>query len=232
MENVLECQNLSIKYGSKIAVDSFNIALKPGKIVGLLGPNGSGKTTLIKTAMGLIKPSEGEILIDGMKPCHLTKSLISYLPDELYFDKNLKVSNAISLFKDFYSDFDEEKALHMIESLDVKENKKLKQLSKGMLEKVQLSLVMARDAKLFILDEPLGAVDPAARQFILDTILSKYSRNATLLISTHLIQDIEEILDEAIFIKNGKLVLHEDKNVIKEQSGMSLNDYFKEVFKC
>ncbi len=232
MEYILETQHLSVKYGNKIAVDDFNIKLEKGKIVGLLGPNGSGKTTLIKTIMGLLKAKSGEVFIDSYPPSHHSKAITSYLPDELYFDRNLKISNTISLFKDFYKDFDEEKAKDMIHRLDVKEDKKLKQLSKGMLEKVQLSLVMSRNAKLYILDEPLGAVDPAARQFILDTILSKYNREASLLISTHLIQDIEEILDEAIFIKNGQLVLHDSKENILREKGMSLNDYFKEVFKC
>lgn len=232
MEHIFECRNLSVKYGSKLALDNFSVHIKPGRIVGLLGPNGSGKTTLIKTAMGFIKPDGGEILIEGFPPSHKSKAVLSYLPDELYFDKNLKISNTVSLFKDFYQDFDAKKASDMIRRLNVLENKKLKQLSKGMLEKVQLSLVMSRSAKLYILDEPLGAVDPAARQFILDTILSKYDREASLLISTHLIQDIEEILDEAIFIKEGKLVLHDTKENIKNQKGLSLNDYFKEVFRC
>ncbi len=232
MEYILEANQLNVNYGKKLAVDNFSIQLTKGKIVGLLGPNGSGKTTLIKTTMGLIKQSSGDLLIDGMKPSHKTKAITSYLPDELYFDKNLKISNTISLFKDFYKDFDADKAKDMINRLDVKEDKKLKQLSKGMLEKVQLSLVMSRNATLYILDETLGAVDPAARQFILDTILSKYNRDATLLISTHLIQDIEEILDEAVFIKNGKMILHDTKDNILKEKGLSLNDYFKEVFKC
>ncbi len=232
MQYVLECNDLTIKYGRKVAVDGFNLKLEAGKIVGLLGPNGSGKTTLIKTAMGLLKQSSGEILIDEMKPSHKTKAIISYLPDNLYFDKNLKISQTISIFEDFYKDFDANKARDMINSLKVTENKKLKQLSKGMLEKVQLSLVMSRDAKLYILDEPLGAVDPAARQYILDTILSKYNRTGTLLISTHLIQDIEPILDEAIFIKDGKAICHENAEKLRKEHNMSLNDYFKEVFKC
>lgn len=232
MADILKCSNLSVNYGRKQALKNFDLNLELGKIVGLLGPNGSGKTTLIKTIMGLLKPAKGEVMINGMPPSHKTKALISYLPDNVYFDKNLKISQTVSLFKDFYSDFDKEKALSMIERLGVKENQSLKKLSKGTLEKVQLSLVMSRNAKLYVLDEPLGAIDPAARQFILDTVLGLYNPNSTLLISTHLIQDIEEILEEAVFIKEGSLVVHENSESLRKRTGLSLNNYFKEVFKC
>lgn len=232
MSSILECKNLSVKYGSTYAVRDLNLNIERGRIIGLLGPNGSGKTTLIKTIMGLLKPSEGEVLIEGMKPSHLTKAVISYLPDNMYLDKNLKIGSIVNYFADFYEDFDVEKAKAMIERLGVDYNKHLKKLSKGMLEKVQLSLVMSRRAKLYVLDEPLGAVDPAAREFILNTILGEYNPYASLIISTHLIQDVEQILDEAIFIKNGSLVLHEDADSIRERTGGSLDAYFKEVFRC
>ncbi len=232
MVNILECQNLCVNYGSKKALKDFNIKLELGKIVGLLGPNGSGKTTLIKTIMGLLVPAGGNVLINGMEPCHKTKAITSYLPDNMYLDKNLKISQVVSLFSDFYADFDKDKARSMIDRLGVVENKPLKTLSKGMLEKVQLSLVMSRDAELYVLDEPLGAVDPAARQFILDTVLGLYNPKATLLISTHLIQDIEPILQEAVFIKQGELVVHDSADSLRNRTNLSLNDYFKEVFKC
>lgn len=232
MSSILECKNLSVKYGSAYAVRDLNLNIERGRIIGLLGPNGSGKTTLIKTIMGLLKPSEGEVLIEGMKPSHLTKAVISYLPDNMYLDKNLKIGSIVNYFADFYEDFDADKARAMIERLSVDYNKHLKKLSKGMLEKVQLSLVMSRRAKLYVLDEPLGAVDPAAREFILNTILGEYNPYASLIISTHLIQDVEQILDEAIFIKNGSLVLHEDADSIRERTGGSLDAYFKEVFRC
>lgn len=232
MSSILECKNLSVKYGSTYAVRDLNLNIQQGRIIGLLGPNGSGKTTLIKTIMGLLRPAEGEVLIEGMKPSHLTKAIISYLPDNMYLDKNLKIGSIVNYFADFYEDFDVEKAKAMIERLGVDYNKHLKKLSKGMLEKVQLSLVMSRRAKLYVLDEPLGAVDPAAREFILNTILGEYNPYASLIISTHLIQDVEQILDEAIFIKNGSLVLHEDADSIRERTGGSLDAYFKEVFRC
>lgn len=232
MSSILECKNLSVKYGSTYAVRDLNLNIQQGRIIGLLGPNGSGKTTLIKTIMGLLRPVEGEVLIEGMKPSHLTKAIISYLPDNMYLDKNLKIGSIVNYFADFYEDFDVEKAKAMIERLGVDYNKHLKKLSKGMLEKVQLSLVMSRRAKLYVLDEPLGAVDPAAREFILNTILGEYNPYASLIISTHLIQDVEQILDEAIFIKNGSLVLHEDADSIRERTGGSLDAYFKEVFRC
>lgn len=232
MPSILQCNNLSVKYGPNYAVRDFNLNIEQGRIIGLLGPNGSGKTTLIKTIMALLQASEGEVLIDGMRPSHLTKAIISYLPDNMYLDKNLKIGNIVKFFSDFYEDFDAEKARGMIERLGVDYNKHLKKLSKGMLEKVQLSLVMSRSAKLYVLDEPLGAVDPAAREFILNTILGEYNPNASLIISTHLIQDVEKILDEAIFIKNGSLVLHEDADSIRERTGDSLDAYFKEVFRC
>lgn len=232
MSSILECKNLSVKYGSAYAVRDLNLNIQQGRIIGLLGPNGSGKTTLIKTIMGLLRPAEGEVLIEGMKPSHLTKAIISYLPDNMYLDKNLKIGSIVNYFADFYEDFDVEKAKAMIERLGVDYNKHLKKLSKGMLEKVQLSLVMSRRAKLYVLDEPLGAVDPAAREFILNTILGEYNPYASLIISTHLIQDVEQILDEAIFIKNGSLVLHEDADSIRERTGGSLDAYFKEVFRC
>lgn len=232
MSVILKLNNLSVKYGNHYAIKNLNLELEKGRIIGLLGPNGSGKTTLIKTIMGLLIASEGEVLIDGMKPSHKTKAIISYLPDNMYLDKNLKINNIIKYFDDFYEDFDAAKAEAMIERLGVERSKHLKKLSKGMLEKVQLSLVMSRAAKLYVLDEPLGAVDPAAREFILNTILGEYNPEASLIISTHLLQDVEKILDEAVFIKQGSLVLHEGADSIRERTGDSLDAYFKEVFRC
>ncbi len=232
MENILSVKNLSKKYGSKVALDDVNIDLTGGKIVGLLGPNGSGKTTLIKLIMGLLTPNSGEIKVCDENVSHITKGMISYLPDNLYFDRNSKVSSVLNIFEDFYEDFDRQKCINMLEDHNITGNPKLKELSKGMLEKVQLSLVLSRNSKLFVLDEPLGAVDPAARDKILNTIMKNYSKTGTMLISTHLIQDVEDILDEVIFIKNGKILLHENAKKLRERENSSINDIFREVFKC
>ncbi len=232
MEYIVETKHLTVKYGSKIAIDDVTIKLDRGKIIGLLGPNGAGKTTLIKTLMKMLLADSGEILIDGMKPSEKTKAITAYLPDKLLFDDNTKVAETLRVFKDFFSDFDDEKADKMMTDLGVDKTVKIKELNKGMKERLQIALIMSRKANLYLLDEPLASVDPSSRQYILETIIAAYSKDATVLISTHLIHDIEPVLDEAVFIKDGKIILHENVDEIREREHMSIEDYFKEVFKC
>lgn len=229
---ILECKNLSKDFNGKIAINSINLTLERGKIIGLLGPNGSGKTTLIKLINGLLTPSLGEILIDGKFPSIETKKIVSYLPDTTYLNDDYTVERAINLFKDFYGDFDEACARDMLNDLNIEVKSKMKSLSKGTREKVQLILVMSRRAELYVLDEPIGAVDPAARDYIISTILNNYSENASVLISTHLIQDVEKIFDEIIFIKDGEISLHSTVDEIREASGKSIDALFREEFKC
>ncbi len=232
MDNILECLSLTKKYSSVTALDEINLSIPKGKIIGLLGPNGSGKTTLIKLASGLLVPSSGKILIDGMKPGIKTKKLVSYLPEHTYLNMNLKVNDILRYFKDFYADFNMDKAREMLKSLDIDEKRKLKELSKGGKEKVQLVLVMSREAKVYLLDEPIAGVDPAARDYILSTIVSNYKEDATVIISTHLLYDIEKFLDEFLFIKDGKIVMQSTVDEIREEHGKSLDLLFREVFKC
>ena len=229
---ILQCNNLTKKYGKSVALDNFSLNLERGKIVGLLGPNGSGKTTLIKTANGLLTPSSGQILIDGKAPGYETKALISYLPDKNHLPLSMKIKDLLAMFADFYSDCDIEKAKEMIGVLNIKLDAKLKTLSKGNQEKVQLILVMSRKASLYLLDEPIGGVDPATRDYILNSIIRNYSENSTVLISTHLIADVESILDEIIFIKEGQLVLHDSVDSVRENEGKSIDQLFREVFRC
>ncbi len=232
MNTIVECKNLSKAYGKKTALSHINLALESGHIIGLLGPNGSGKTTLIKLLNGLLTPSEGELYI-GENPIGVeSKKIVSYLPDQTYLNGNLKVREIIRYFKDFYADFDENRAYDMLEKLKIQPEHKLKTMSKGTKEKVQLILVMSRRAKLYILDEPIAGVDPAARDYILDTILSNYDEDATILISTHLISDIENILDKVIFIKDGQIVLTSSVDKIREEQQKSIDTLFREVFKC
>lgn len=232
MNTIVECKNLSKAYGKKTALSHINLALESGHIIGLLGPNGSGKTTLIKLINGLLTPSEGELYI-GENPVGVeSKKIVSYLPDQTYLNGNLKVREIIRYFKDFYADFDEDRAYDMLEKLKIQPEHKLKTMSKGTKEKVQLILVMSRRAKLYILDEPIAGVDPAARDYILDTILSNYDEDATILISTHLISDIENILDKVIFIKDGQIVLTSSVDKIREEHQKSIDTLFREVFKC
>jgi ABC-2 type transport system ATP-binding protein len=229
---VLECKDLSKHYKGVAALDGVNINLKGGSITGLLGPNGSGKTTLIKLANGLLQPSAGNILVCGKPIGPETKEFVSYLPDRVCLDLRMKVEDAMDFYADFYDDFDWDTALKMIKNLNLDYKKQLKTLSKGNQEKVQLILVMARRAKLYLLDEPIGGVDPAARDYILNTILSNYSGNATVLISTHLIQDVEQILNDIIFLKEGKVVLEGNANDIRTEKNMSIDSLFREVFRC
>ena len=230
--SLVECKHVTKKYGMKVALDDVNLTIEKGKIIGLLGPNGSGKTTLIKLLNDLLVPNSGEILIQGNHPGVETKKIISYLPERTYLSFNMRIKEVIQYFKDFYDDFREEVAYELLKKLGINPNDQLKTLSKGMKEKVQLILVMSRKAQLYILDEPIGGVDPAARDYILDTILKNFNEDASIIISTHLISDIEKILDEVIFIKNGKIVLHESSDQLRDESGKSIDGYFREEFKC
>lgn len=232
MTALLECSGLTKKYGSKIALDNLNLRLESGRIIGLLGPNGSGKTTLIKMINGLLTPSHGYLSIDGHTPGPSTKCLVSYLPERSYLDPSLKIKETISYFSDFYEDFDSSRAYHMLEKLCIDKDSRIKTLSKGTREKIHLILVMSRRARLYCLDEPIAGVDPAARDYILNTIINNYDENATILISTHLISDVENILDEVIFLQNGHIRLHESVEDIRLMKQKSIDELFREVFKC
>lgn len=233
MNNLVEINNLTKIYDKRItAVNNINLFIPKGRIIGLLGPNGSGKTTLIKMLVGLLSPDNGTILINGSEPGPESKKHIAYLPDCTYLEGSKKIYQLIDFFADFYDDFQKEKAYAMLQSLNIKPEVKFKTLSKGTKEKVQLILTMSRNADLYILDEPIAGVDPAARDYILRTIISNYNPEASILISTHLISDIETILDEVIFIKYGQIALHCPVDVIREQQGKSVDAYFREVFSC
>lgn len=232
MTPILECRNLTKNYGTFPALNGLNLTVEPGRIVGLLGPNGAGKSTLIKLANGLLTPNGGQILIDGKAPGPETKSIVSYLPERTYLNNWMTISDAIEYFQDFYADFRPERAMQMMESLHIDPKKTLGAMSKGTREKVQLILVMSRAARLYLLDEPIGGVDPAARDYILNTILNNYESDSTILISTHLITDIEKILDDVIFIQNGKAVLQSSVEDIRENQGKSVDALFREVFRC
>lgn len=232
MNPILECQSLSKKFSGSVALSNVNLTLERGRIIGLLGPNGSGKTTLLKIINGLLVPDAGNVKIAGMLPGVLTKKIVSYLPERAYLADWMKVSDIIEFFKDFYEDFDPARAMDMLERLHIDPTKKLKTLSKGTKEKVQLILVMSRKADLYCLDEPIGGVDPASRDYILNTIISNYDENATVLISTHLIAEIENILDEVIFIKDGSVTLHSSVDDIRTKEGKSIDSLFREVFRC
>ena len=232
MSELLTCEGLTKHYGAKTALDGVDLHIGFGKIVGLLGPNGSGKTTLIKLANGLLQPDSGSIRIAGMKPGVESKAIVSYLPDADWLPGWMRVEQLVKMFGDFYKDFDPARANEMVANLELSTKDVLKTLSKGNREKVQLILAMSRNARLYLLDEPIGGVDPAARDYILHTILSNYSKDATVLISTHLIEDIEPVLDEAIFLKEGTVFAHRSVDEIRENEGMSVDAYFREVFKC
>ncbi len=229
---ILECKNLVKGFSNAEALKGINLTIGRGKIIGLLGPNGSGKSTLIKLANGLLTPSSGEILINGIKPGIETKKIVSYLPERTYLNDWMKVSDIIEFFQDFYENFNPKKAYSMLEKLNINPNDKLKTMSKGTKEKVQLILVMSREADLYLLDEPIAGVDPAARDYILNTIITNYNENATIIISTHLISDIERILDDVIFISYGNIVLTKSVDEIREKEGKSVDALFREVFKC
>ncbi len=232
MSAILECRNLSKRFGPVQALSNVDLTLESGRIVGLLGPNGSGKTTLLKIANGLLRPSGGQILLDGMAPGPMTKAIVSYLPDADYLVDWMKVGTLVEMFSDFYADFDPEKALQMVGELNVPPAASLKTLSRGNREKVQLILAMSRQAKIYLLDEPIGGVDPAARDYILGTIIRNYSENALVVISTHLIADVERTLDEAVFLREGRILAHRTVDDIRESEGKSVDEYFREVFRC
>lgn len=228
----LKSTGLTMRYHSSLALDDLNLELPQGKIIGLLGPNGSGKTTFIKLAAGLLTPTAGEITICGERIGTQTKAMVSYLPDRPYFSKQMKVSQQLDFFQDFYADFDRLRAEHMLKALDISPESKFRTLSKGTQEKVQLVLVMSRRAKLYLLDEPIGGVDPAARDYILNTIISNYDPEATILISTHLIADVERVLDEFLFLYQGRVVRTGNADETREETGKSLDELFREVFRC
>lgn len=232
MSRIVECKSLGKRYERKQALSEVNLEIESGKIIGLLGPNGSGKTTLLKMINGLLVPTAGEILVNGLTPGVETKKVVSYLPERTYLNNWMKVSEIVEFFEDFYEDFNKSKATDMFQRLKINQGDKLKTMSKGMKEKVQLILVMSRKAKLYCLDEPIGGVDPASREYILNTIISNYSEDATVLISTHLISDIEMILDDAVFIKDGGIMLNAPVEEIRMEKGQSLDAYFREVFRC
>ncbi|MBQ6403185.1 MAG: ABC transporter ATP-binding protein [Oscillospiraceae bacterium] len=232
MQELVTCRGLCRNFGELRALDEVNLSLPSGRIIGLLGPNGSGKTTLIKILNGLLQPTSGEVRIAGMAPGVETKKLVSYLPDRGYFPDWMRVGDMIELFADFYVDFDRAKANEMCRVLGLDQKLAVKTLSKGTREKMQLMLVMSRAAKLYLLDEPIAGVDPAAREFIMRTILTNYSEDGTVLISTHLILDVEPVLDEAVFLRQGQVVLHESVDSIRERTGGSVDALFREMFRA
>lgn len=231
MSVLLECHGLSKMYGNLWALNNIDLTLESGKIIGLLGPNGSGKTTLIKIINGLLTPTSGSITVDGKKIGTETKKAVSYLPDNIYLNSWMTVEQIVNFFGDFYADFRKELACEMLKDLGIEPKNKLKTLSKGNKEKVCLILAMSRNAKLYVLDEPIAGVDPAARDYVISTIINNYSPEATVLISTHLIFDVEQILDEVIFIRNGNIVLNESVDKIRNQYGKSVDELFREVFR-
>ncbi|MDD5906719.1 MAG: ABC transporter ATP-binding protein [Clostridiales bacterium] len=228
---ILQCEQLTKSYGSNLALDHVDLTVEQGRIVGLLGPNGSGKTTLLKLANGLLQPGSGTITIAGKTPGVETKKIVSYLPERTYLSNWMNVVQLLDLFCDFYEDFDRDRAEHMLTALEISPKLRIKQMSKGTREKVQLILVMSRKADLYLLDEPIGGVDPATRDYILHTILNNYKRTATIVISTHLIADVENVLDDVIFINKGKIVLQSSVETIRAERGSSVDELFREVFR-
>ena len=229
---ILECKQLSKSYGKAPALENVSFAIEPGRIVGLLGPNGSGKTTLIKLANGLLTPDSGEILIDGAVPGRETHAVVSYLPERTAIPIWMSAGQLMDFYQDFYRDFRRQTAEEMLRHLDIRPTQRIRQMSKGTREKVQLIMVMSRSAKLYLLDEPIGGVDPATRDYILSTIIGNYDPEASVVISTHLISDVEKVLDEVLFINQGRLVLQSSVDQIREEQGVSVDELFREVFKC
>ncbi len=232
MEPLVRCNHLTKYYGRFPALNDVSFLINPGRIVGLLGPNGSGKTTLIKIMNSLVTPTSGEILIQGEKPDVRSKARISYLPDKLFFNEFMTVDELMAYYEDFYVDFDGDRAFELFKDLHIDTSSRIKSLSKGTQEKVQLIMIMSREAKLYILDEPIGGVDPAARDYILNTIISNYNPEASIILSTHLISDIERILDDCMFLKNGRLILYNSAEALRQERGMSIDEIFREVFRC
>ena len=229
---LLECKNLCKEFDKRPILQDINLKIPRGKIIGLLGKNGAGKSTLIKLINDLLTPTSGEILINGEKTGVCSKEIIAYLPERTYLDKEMTIKQVIKYFEEFYNNFDAGKALKLLKDLDLDVNKKISKMSKGMQEKLQLVLVMSRDAQLYILDEPLGGVDPATRDYILDTILSNFSEGASVIISTHLISDVERILDEVIFVDQGKIVLTSSADELRNKENASIDEIFRRYFKC
>lgn len=230
--SIIEIKGLSKAYGSKLALSGVDLSIKKGQIVGLMGPNGSGKTTLIKIIMGLLTADAGEVMIEGEKPGEKTKAKLSYLPDKMTYPAYMTAGGLVRLYQDFFADFDKLKALSMLNDLGIEKDLKLKAMSKGTKEKVQLILTMARNAEVYLLDEPIAGVDPATRDYILRTIITNYNPEAVVVISTHLIADVESVLDDVIFIKDGEVVIHETADNLREKKGQSIDKLFREVFKC
>ena len=230
--SILECRGLSKNYGSIQALKNIDLSLESGRIVGLVGPNGSGKTTLIKLAQHLLTPTSGMITIDGLLPGPQTKAFVSYLPDRDFLPQWMNLDQLTAFYHEFFADFNPAKSADMLESLGVTGNMPLGKMSKGTREKVQLIFTMSREARVYLLDEPIAGVDPATRDYILRTILTNYSENALVLISTHLITDVEPILDEVVFLQNGTIALHENADALRERTGKSIDGYFREVYKC
>ena len=227
-----ECRKLNKNCGGSFALNDIDLQIEPGRIVGLLGPNGSGKTTLIKLINGLLTPTGGEVLIDGRKPSPETKAIVSYLPERNALSEWMSAKQAMDYYADFFEDFNRDKAKEMIRNLGLDEQARIKTMSKGTREKLQLILVMSREAKLYLLDEPIGGVDPATRDYILRTIISNYNENASVIISTHLIADVEQVLDDVIFLREGHVELHESVDEIRNEKGTSVDALFREVFRC
>ena len=232
MDNCLECRGLSKRFGAVQALDGVDLTVAPGRVVGLLGPNGSGKTTLIKLANGLLAPTAGEIAVCGYTPGKESKALVSYLPDRPCLPEWMSAEKLMDYYADFYADFDRGRAAEMMQRLHLQESMRVSQMSKGTREKVQLILVMSRRARLYLLDEPIGGVDPATRDYILDTIIRNYDENASVILSTHLISDVENVLDDVLFIREGRITMQASVDDIREQYGKSVDALFREVFRC
>ncbi len=230
MEKIIQIDNLTKKYKKKKALDGFSLDVKKGKILGILGPNGSGKTTLIKSLVGLIRPTSGTIKIKGMKPGVETKKIVSYLPDRNFLYKWMNVEDAITFYEDFYKDFSRPKALELLKFMDLEIDMSIDELSKGMLEKLNLTLVLAREAEIYILDEPIAGVDPVARDQILDAIIESYREDSTMIITTHLVRDMEKIFEEMVFIKDGRVELLGSADDLREEHQMQIDDLYKKIF--
>ena len=230
--SILECSRLCKHYGRVQALDGVDLTLEQGRIMGLLGPNGSGKSTLIKLACGLLTPSQGSVRVCGEKPGAVTNALVSYLPERTAVPEWMSVKELLAFYADFYDDFQLEAARQMLDALGLASAKQIRQMSKGSREKVQLILTMSRQARLYLLDEPIGGVDPATRDYILSTIIAHYNPEASVVISTHLIADVEKILDEVVFLQEGRVLLHDEVDTLREEKGKSIDALFREVFKC
>jgi len=230
MENIVEIKGLTKSYFNKKALNNVYLEIEKGKVVGILGPNGSGKTTMIKIITGILRESNGEVLIDGKKPGVITKSIVSYLPDRNFLYNWMNIQEAVNFYKDFYEDFDENKAYDLLKFMKLDRNMKINSLSKGMLEKLNLTLVLSRNAKLYVLDEPIAGVDPVARDQILDAIIKNYNENSTMLITTHLVRDMENIFDDVVFLREGEVYLTGNAEALREEKGMQIDDIYKEIF--